>query len=126
MKGKNMKIYFSHSKDIDYENVLYRPLRQSNLNNKFELIFPYEKGPKPTSSKTLLKEKGIILVADISTPSTGLGIEIGWADSFGCRIICIYKKGSMYSRSISLLVKEFIEYESPSDLVAKLETILYE
>lgn len=38
-----MKIYIAHSKEIDYINDLYKPLRNDSFFNDYELILPHEK-----------------------------------------------------------------------------------
>jgi hypothetical protein len=121
---EKMKIYIAHSREFDFKKELYEPIKKSPLYKKYEIILPHEKSDKPFSTKDLFQEKGNMLVADISKPSTGLGIELGWANAFGNRIICVYKKGAIFSDSIKTVTKEFIEYENPADLISKLETML--
>jgi nucleoside 2-deoxyribosyltransferase len=35
-----------------------------------------------------------VLVADISTPSVGVGYEIGLAETLGKKVLCLYREGS--------------------------------
>ena len=64
-----------------------------------------------------------IIIAEVSYPSTGQGIELGWADVFKIPIICIYKEGYKYSGSINKLTEKFIVYKNSQDLIKKLERI---
>jgi hypothetical protein len=115
-----MKIYFGHSKGFDYKNELYDPVRNSGLNKEHEIIFPHEQSDLPTNSKEFLKTCDL-MIAEVSFPATGLGIELGWGDAFGIPILCIFKKGSHVSNSAKLLTENLIEYSDSGDLIEKLE-----
>lgn len=84
-------------------------------------VFPHAK--KAVNSKNIIKGCSM-LVADVSKPSHGVGIEIGWADSFGVPIILIYKKGSKVSSSLKFISRNQIEYRNFEDARAKLEGVL--
>ena len=43
-----------------------------------------------------------VLVADVSTPSVGVGYEIGTAEMLDKRILCLYKEGSL--KPISVMI----------------------
>ena len=91
-----MKIYISHSTNFDFKKDLYQPLKDSNLSKNF--IFPHEKSLKQNPLKKLFSTKKCdLIIAEISLPSTGQGIELGWANMYKIPIICFHKKGSKYS-----------------------------
>ncbi|OGI16049.1 hypothetical protein A3K63_02125 [Candidatus Micrarchaeota archaeon RBG_16_49_10] len=72
-------------------------------------------------SKSLdLLKKSDYFVAEVSEPSTGVGIEIGWAYGNRKRMIFLAKKGAKVSRSIGNLPGKMIEYRDAKDLKAKL------
>ncbi|MBI4164011.1 MAG: hypothetical protein HY512_04055 [Candidatus Aenigmarchaeota archaeon] len=114
------KVYISHSTKFDFKKELYKPLKKPK---GFELIFPHEKSGKVESSKDIIKTC-FALIAEVSNPSHGVGIEIGWADSFGVPIVFIFRKGSKVSPSLKVVSKEFIEYVKIEDILPKLEKIL--
>ena len=88
-----MKIYVSHSKNFDYKKELYEVLENTNL--KHEFILPHKDSDKSFNTKDLLMDKKCDLVlAEVSYPATGQGIELGWADVYKIPIVCIYKKNS--------------------------------
>jgi len=118
-----MKIYIGHSRGFDYINELYKPLRQSDLNSKIELIFPHENSSGHFNSKEDLK-KVDFMVAEASYPSTGLGIEMGYADIFKIPIILSYKTGSTVSDSAKRLATHIIEYSNPQSFTEQLSSIL--
>jgi nucleoside 2-deoxyribosyltransferase len=66
-----------------------------------------------------------ILVAEVSTPSLGVGYEISYAESLGKRIICVYDKDIKISAMIGGNNHlELIEYFDINDLLTKLENKL--
>src|ERR1700722_11228744 len=110
-----MKIYVAHSRAFDFEHELYEPLRNSPLAENHELIFPH--AGAAFSSKELIKDVDMIL-AEVSYPSTGEGIELGWADDLNKHIVCVYKKDANISGSLSYLRAEKIVYSDIPDLLA--------
>ena len=66
-----------------------------------------------------------ILVAEVSTPSLGVGYEISYAEYLGKRIICVYDKNIKISAMIGgNKYLELIEYSDINDLLTKLENKL--
>src|ERR1700722_16394536 len=120
-----MKIYVSHSRDFDFRAELYKLLRDSELNQKHEFILPHEASDEPYPSRKLLLERGCDLVfAEVSFPSTGQGIELGWANSSDVKIICCYKEGSKISASLKVVAENFFAYQDYADLIFKLSKYL--
>ncbi len=111
-----MKIYVTHSTSFDFKNELYKPLRESELNDLYEIILPHENSEEPFSSKEFIPTCDIIL-AEVSYPSTGQGIELGWADKAGKKIICFYKSGTKYSSSLKVISEIFFEYDNVESLI---------
>ena len=62
------------------------------------------------------------MIAEVSIPSHGVGIEIGWADSFGIPIIFIFKKNSDVSSSLNIISKKFIEYNKVDNILDELNS----
>jgi nucleoside 2-deoxyribosyltransferase len=112
-----MKIYVSHSRNYDYENELYLPLRNSELNSQHKFILPHENSTEPFSTKELFQSHGCdLVIAEVSFPATGQGIELGWANLLGIPVICISKKDSKISGSLKVITDKFVEYENTNDL----------
>jgi len=70
-------------------------------------------------TKEIIKSCDVI-VAEVSYPSTGQGIELGWATVFEKPIICIFKKDHKYSHSLNFITNQFIEYSNADELISKL------
>lgn len=115
-----MKIYLTHSTNYDYTAELYQPLQQSSLNDN-EIYYPHEKGSEVNKSLDIIKSSDLIL-AEVSYPSTGQGIELGWADAADIPIICFYRAGSKISGGLYAICSDFIEYNSARDMIDMLES----
>jgi hypothetical protein len=114
-----MNIYISHSSAYDYENELYKPIKESELAQTHHFFLPHEPENLNTDAKTELKMMDL-LVAESSLPSTGQGIELAQAEAAGVPIICFYKTGSKPSGSLRFVTNELIEYRDIDDFLAKL------
>ena len=133
----NMEIYFAGSirggrndketylKIIDllkkYGSVLTEHIGDHKLTDQGELNvtdeFIYER------DMAWLKKSDLI-VADVSTPSTGVGYEIAYAESLNKKVLCLYREGSekkisgMISGNKNIVVKN---YKVVDDLVSIFE-----
>ena len=116
-----MRIYVSHSKSFDFKNELYKPIRESSLNEKYTFILPHENSDKPFSHKDYLKNEINLIIAEVSYPATGMGIELGQANVYKIPIICIYKKNSKISGSLKVISKNFIEYSNSKELISGIK-----
>lgn len=119
----SMLIYVNHSTSFDYQTELYQPIRNSSLNSGHTIVLPHEDSVEPYDSKKVIQDAAIVL-AEVSYPSTGQGIELGWASTLGKRIVCVFRKGAKYSSSLKVVSDEFIEYESLEDMLQKLSDSL--
>lgn len=117
-----MKIYVSHSSDYDYENKIYKPLRESKIAKDNTLVFPHE-GNNITNTKNLVLESDLV-VAEVSLPSTGQGIELGWVNLYKVPVVCLYEKGKSVSSSLKFICGDIIEYENSDDMIEKIEEYL--
>lgn len=118
-----MNIYISHSGAYDYENDLYKPIKESELAKTHHFFLPHEPENLDTDAKAELKHTDI-LVAESSLPSTGQGIELAQAEAAGVPIICFYRTGSKPSGSLRFVTNELIEYSDVRDFLTKLATRL--
>lgn len=117
-----MKIYVAHAKDFPYEEKLYVPLRGSALSGQHEFILPLEHELEKLSKETIRSCN--LLLVEVSRPSLGAGIEMGWADALGVPIVYVYEKDARISSSLSLIDARHFEYEDSQALIEKLTTIL--
>lgn len=119
-----MQIFVSHSTAFNYEAELYRPIRRSELEKQHYITFPHEHGSNFNTQKAI--EESDLIIAEVSYPSTGQGIELGWAYRYKVPIICIYKKGQKYSHSLKFISNHFVEYENSQTMAETLQKYLLE
>jgi hypothetical protein len=116
-----MKIYISHSTKFDFKNELYKPLRDSKLNTKHEIIFPHENETE-VSTKDIIRDCDLF-VAEVSNPLFEQGLELGWANGAYVTIACFYKPGSQASSSLKYVTDNIFEYDSMENMIKKITEI---
>jgi hypothetical protein len=121
---QGMNIYISHcGGNHNYENELYRPIKESELAERHHFFLPHEPQNVDIDAVTELGHTDI-LVAEASFPSTGQGIELAQAKAAGVPVICFYKIGTKTSSSLRFVTDKIIEYTNMSDLLIKLQAEL--
>lgn len=122
MEGK-MKIYISHSTKYDYINKIYNPIKNSNLIVSNTFFLPHEEENKITNTKDIISSFDLV-IAEVSLPATGQGIELGWADYAKTPILCIHEKTAKISSSLQFITNQFIEYEGVEDMIIKISNFI--
>lgn len=117
-----MKIIITHSSGYNFKDELYRPIRTSLLNSQHTFFLPQEK-EREKITKEMIQNADLVF-AEVSYPSTGQGIELGWANIFDTPIVCFYKTGMKTSSAIKFITNDSIEYVDEKDLVEKLGDFL--
>ncbi len=115
-----MIIYAAHASSYNYKDLLYTPLR-STQEPDVTFILPHE--GIVSNSKDALATCDFVL-AEVSYPSTGMGIELGWANNFKKKIICVYRAGTEPSKSLRFISDTFFEYSSEDDLRKCVRSII--
>ena len=110
-----MKLFICHSGDFDYFSKLYEPLRASLALREHELYLPHEDG-RNVKTKDVIATADVV-IAEVSLPSTGQGIELGWADAGNVPIIAVYETGSDYSKSAGYIAKLMSEYKNTEEML---------
>lgn len=120
-----MKIYVAHSSSFDFKTELYTPLKNTSLFTEHTFFLPHDTD-EFINTKEIIESSDLVL-AEVSYPSTGEGIELGWADSAGVKIVCIYKEGTTPSSSLKAVSTSLIAYRDSEDLLIKIkEAINYD
>jgi hypothetical protein len=114
-----MKIYVGHATSFDFQNQLYLPLKASELAKEHTFTFPHDQSLTPWPTKNIISTCDLF-IAEVSRPSIGLGIELGWANVHNRSILCIYPKGSKPSESSKIVTNDFVEYDSSNDLLKQV------
>lgn len=114
-----MKIYVGHATSFNFQNRLYLPLKASELAKKYTFIFPHEQDLTLWPTKDVISTCNLF-IAEVSYPSIGLGIELGWASIHERPILCIYQKSSKPSESLKIVTNDFLEYEDSNELLKQI------
>src|SRR3989344_9590701 len=117
-----MNIVVTHSSGYNFKDELYKPIRDSVLNTQHNFFLPQEKERERITEDMIQNADWVF--AEVSYPSTGQGIELGWANIFNTPIVCFYKSGMKPSSAIKHITNTFIEYLDERDLVDKLTNFL--
>ena len=118
-----MKIYITHSSDINYKDEVYVPLRQDDFFSQHQIILPHEEEVSFQDVRDRYRDVDIV-ISECSKPSTGMGIELGWFFDDNKPIFCLYKKGTTPSSALEAIAKEIIGYKDSEDLVARIKEII--
>lgn len=120
-----MKIYIGHSRDYDYQNKLYSPIRNDKELQKYEIILPHENNNSILYSKDFYSSIDLF-IAEVSLPATGLGIELGFAKRDNTNIVCISNKDTKLSSSLKAVTDKFYTYSSNDELLIIIKQIIKE
>ena len=115
-----MNIYVAHSNKFDYIKKLYDPIKNSKSLSMHNFFFPHDEANKLVKTKYIIKDYDLV-IAEVSLPTIGLGIELGWADDSNTPILCIYESGTKISSSLKFITNNFIEYDNSKDLIEKIK-----
>ena len=129
-----MKVYLSvpmiTNRSLDRAKILAKAIEDSgNQVSSPWVLGPIEKsGPNAVNVFQRDKdgaEKCDALVADVSEPSIGVGMEIMAAYKAGKRVVLVVKKGNVTSRMLQHMdKKETVEFESDEEAYEALKALL--
>ncbi len=117
-----MKIYIAHSRDFDYLNELYLPLKSSGIFKEHEVILPHE-SDNYKHERDFYKSIDLV-IAEVSFPSTGLGIELGFLYDDNKPIYCIHRSDKKVSGSINAVTKNIYEYSNIDEMIDLIKRIV--
>ncbi|MCK5537218.1 MAG: nucleoside 2-deoxyribosyltransferase [Bacteroidales bacterium] len=127
-----MKAYFA----ISYTNrkLFYKEIKSLknlfNINNIELLVFVDKYNFKANQEKEMMKtafeeiDSSDFLIAELTTKSIGVGIEIGYAFAKEKPIFYLRKKDSEYSTTASGCSISVIDYENELDLYDMMEKLI--
>ena len=131
---KMYKVYLAVSiienRDLDKALCISKTIKDMGHKIISEWVTKTDPGFTKTAQEVFKRDtKGVedcdILVAEVSYPSHGVGMEIMQAHVRGKMILCLFKKGSPVSRMVLGLPKAtMIEYASNIEMIEKLTEYL--
>lgn len=118
-----MKIYVCHSTGYDYVNELYKPIRASSLNTDHEIFLPHENLNGEIDTMQITKDADLI-IAEVSYPSTGQGIELGRAEMIGKRIVCLHQADKTPNSALRFVTGPVISYKDAAEMIRVVAELL--
>ena len=116
-----MKIFVSHCTKFNYEEELYKPLRESALNEENEFVFPHEEGSRINIHDEI--RDCDIVIAECTQTDFEQGLELGWANGAYVTTLCFYKTGSHISDSLHVVSENVIAYDSMETIIQKVKEV---
>ncbi len=120
---KKKAVYIGHSREFDYENELYAPLKASELAVQYHFIFPHDENGDEFISSRDLKDVDLF-VAEVSFPSLGLGIELGFSHLYGVKTVCLHKTTSKVTSALKHINCTVLTYNSTAELLERIKNAL--
>lgn len=127
MKKGYLAISYSNRSLFDKEiEGLKKVFKKNNLEllvfvDKYNFKAHQEKKMMETAFNEI--DNAVLLVAELTTKSIGVGIEIGYAFAKGIPIIYLRKKNAEYSTTASGSSTYIVEYENEFDLNESMEKL---
>lgn len=115
-----MKILVAHASNYDYQAELYEPLKQSAVMQQHTVIYPHDEENAEIETNSHIPDTDL-MIAEVSYPSTGAGIEIGLVQAAGIPTIFVHKAGIKPSSSLRFIKGKIVAYTGSADLVSKVE-----
>ncbi len=91
--------------------------------SKLAISFPHDTEEEVQLTKEDIGKADLILV-EVSIPSTGSGIELGWANASGKKIIAFHQGGSEPSPAIKFVTEQIHVYVTEEHIKDVLATLL--
>ena len=128
MKKAYLAISYSNRKKFDKE---VDALKNLFLSKKIDLfVFVDQYNFKPNEEKLMMQtafkviDSCDLLIAELTTKSIGVGIEIGYAFAKNIPIFYLHKEKAEYSTTASGSANHHISYNNEIDLIKKLNALL--
>lgn len=107
-----MHIYVCHARGYNFQKCLYSPIKKTIAYQFHNIYLPHDKSAAHFDSKKLFNYKCDLVIAEISHPKIGLGIELGWANSLEIPIEAIIEADKVISESVQLIAQHITSYHS--------------
>ena len=119
--GGKKKWFVSHpSGGLQHTPTFFHAINTfAQENSKIELVLPHEKQEEVQLTKDSITESDLVLV-EVSIPSTGSGIELGWANAAGKQIIAFHQGGSDPSPAIKFVTSQIHVYVTEEHILEVL------
>ncbi|MEX0650348.1 MAG: hypothetical protein WD200_05075 [Candidatus Andersenbacteria bacterium] len=87
-----------------------------------KVVLPHKEEDEVQLTKDEIAKADLVLV-EVSIPSTGSGIELGWANAAKKEIIAFHHGGSEPSPALKFVTSQIIIYVSEDDIISNLQDL---
>ena len=108
------KIYFIHSRKIDYNDLIYLPVLRSEVLHTHELMLPESENLKNVYYKDLINDADLIVV-ELSNPDLGFNMELKQAILSKKPILALANKKIGFDTKYQKLLKNVYGYETEKE-----------
>ena len=105
------RIYFIHSRKIDYNDLIYLPVLRSEVLHTHELMLPESENLKNVYYKDLINDADLIVV-ELSNPDLGFNMELKQAILSRKPILALANKKIGFDMKYQKLLKNVYGYET--------------
>lgn len=88
-----------------------------------QIIFPHDSEEGVKLTRDAIDKSDLVLV-EVSIPSTGSGIELGWANAAGKPIIAFHQGGSEPSPALKFATQAMYVYVTEDDITKVLRDLI--
>ncbi|MCD8494736.1 MAG: nucleoside 2-deoxyribosyltransferase [Candidatus Pacebacteria bacterium] len=117
-----MKIVITHATTFPFEQELYAPLMAADFFSEHEFLLPQRTGLAQQITEDMIRTADVV-ICEVSLPSTGQGIEIGWATAHKTPCVCIHKKDAHISGALQYVCDVIIPYRDTQDMVEQVRRV---
>lgn len=108
------RIYFIHSRKIDYNDLIYLPVLRSEVLHTHELMLPESENLKNVYYKDLISDADLIVV-ELSNPDIGFNMELKQAILSRKPILALANKKIGFDMKYQKLLKNVYGYETEKE-----------
>ncbi len=108
------RIYFIHSRKIDYNDLIYLPVLRSEVLHTHELMLPESENLKNVYYKDLINDADLIVV-ELSNPDLGFNMELKQAILSRKPILALANKKIGFDMKYQKLLKNVYGYETEKE-----------
>lgn len=108
------RIYFIHSRKIDYNDLIYLPVLRSEVLHTHELMLPESENLKNVYYKDLINDADLIVV-ELSNPDLGFNMELKQAILSRKPILALANKKIGFDMKYQKFLKNVYGYETEKE-----------
>jgi hypothetical protein len=123
-RSPGLRVRVGHATGYDYEAQLYAVLRGLKLPTDATVSLPHAGGATGDCTKSFFAAGCDLFIAEVSAPSTGLGMELAYADMHGVPVVCVHRSDCRPSSSVKMVSQTILGYESPEELARHVEALV--